>query len=137
MKRKRGAPLGNHNACKHGFYSSAFKASEQRLLAEMPAQDLSAEIELIRVTSLRFLQALDAAGKTTDLDTQLSALRVLNLSAHSIAALLRTQALTARARAAGVDLDALLYGAGPADQPETGGAPISPPLSPTEPSEIP
>ncbi len=134
---KRGAPVGNHNALKHGFYSVAFKASEQRLLAKLPAQDLSAEIELIRVTSLRFLQALDAAGRPTDFDTQLSALRVLNLSAHSIATLLRTQSLTARARAAAADLDAFIFGTAAADQPEGDPEPTSPRPGPTEPPEIP
>ncbi len=137
MPKKRGAPAGNHNAYKHGFYSAAFRATELRLLSEMPAQDLSAEIELIRVTSLRLLQALDAAGRPTDLATQLSALRAVNLSAHSIATLLRTQALTARARATAADLNTLIYGTAAADQPETGREPTSPPPSPTEPPDIP
>ena len=35
-KRKRGAPRGNRNALKHGFYSAAFKEQERRLLARLP-----------------------------------------------------------------------------------------------------
>jgi hypothetical protein len=105
MKGKRGAPLGNHNAYKHGFYSAGFKAAEKRLLSEVPTADLSAEIQLIRVTSLRFLQAMNAASQPLDFATQLSAPRALNLSAHSITSLLRVQVLNAAARdfAAGLD----------------------------------
>jgi hypothetical protein len=95
--RKRGGQSGNQNALKHGFYSSIFKASERRLLAEMPITDLSAEIELIRVTSKRFLEALSASKGELDFETHLSALRLVNLSAHSIASLLRAQSLTALA----------------------------------------
>ena len=108
MKRKRGAPAGNHNAYKHGFYSAGFKAAEMRLLAQVPAADLSAEIQLIRVTSLRFLQAINAATQPLDFATQLSALRALNLSAHSISSLLRAQVLNATARELAADLAAAL-----------------------------
>ena len=34
MPRKRGGQPGNQNARKHGFYSSAFLAREQKLLDE-------------------------------------------------------------------------------------------------------
>ena len=105
MQRKSGAPLGNHNAYKHGFYSAAFKAAEKRLLSEMPPEDLTAEIQLIRVTSLRFLEAINAAAQPLDFDTQLAALRALNLSARSITSLLRAQALHVAARELDADLD--------------------------------
>lgn len=98
MSRKRGAPLGNQNAIKHGFYSVGFKAAERRLLDELPQADLAAELELIRVTTLRFLQSLNAQSDDIDLRTQISALRAVNLSAHSVVSLLRTQAITAEGR---------------------------------------
>ncbi len=107
MKTKRGAPLGNHNAYKHGFYSAAFKAAEQRLLVEIPPADLTAEIQVIRVNSLRFLQAINAASQPLDFATQLSALRAPNLSAHSITSLLRAQVLNAAARDYAAELDGL------------------------------
>jgi hypothetical protein len=94
-KRKKGGQIGNHNATKHGYYSSIFKATERRLLDQLPLTDLSAEIELIRVTNKRFLQALSASKDDLDFETQLTALRAVNLSAHSIATLLRAHALTA------------------------------------------
>jgi hypothetical protein len=94
-QRKRGAQPCNRNAVKHGFYSAVFKAQERRLLVNVPITDLSAEIDLIRITNHRFLQALKASKGDLDLPTQLTALRAVNLSAHSIASLLRAHALTA------------------------------------------
>ena len=92
---RRGGQPGNHNAVKHGYYSSVFRQAERRLLEQVPLTDLSAEIELIRVTSKRFLQALAASKNDLDFETQLTALRAVNLSAQSIATLLRAHALTA------------------------------------------
>jgi hypothetical protein len=86
-----GAPRGNKNAYKHGFYSAAFKAEERRLLEQVPVTDLAAEIELVRVTSYRFVQALNALKQPLDIETQLAALRAVNLSAQSIVSLLRAQ----------------------------------------------
>ena len=95
LPRSRGGQPGNHNAVKHGFYSSVFKARERSMLLDLPLTDLSAEIDLIRITNRRFLQALKASKGDLDLQTQLTALRAVNLSAQSIATLLRAHALTA------------------------------------------
>jgi hypothetical protein len=49
IKHKRGAPRGNHNAVKHGFYSSELNRIERnkyRLAADM--QGISEEITLLR-----------------------------------------------------------------------------------------
>ncbi len=49
-RRNRGAPLGNQNARRHGFYSSALTTDEQRLLAEtVDFKGLLSEISLLRV----------------------------------------------------------------------------------------
>ena len=90
-KGKRGAPRGNKNALKHGFYSSAFTARERRLLQGLPAADFSAEIELIRVANLHLIQSLVASPHQVDIETQLSTLRAIALSTHSIASLVRLQ----------------------------------------------
>ena len=111
MKKKRGAQPGNINAFTHGFYSSVFKAKERLLLSQLPTTDLAGEIELIRVTNYRFLEALNATHGPLDFETQLSALRAVNLSAHSIATLLRAHALGAMARRE----DELYSGRGPFD----------------------
>ena len=96
MKNKhRGGQTGNHNALKHGFYSSAFKQHERRLLTQMPASDLIAEIDLIRIANYRFLEALNTLQTPLDVETQLAAVRAVNLSAQSITSLIRAQALTA------------------------------------------
>ncbi len=93
LPRKKGAQPGNNNAFKHGFYSTIFKEEERRILSEVPLTDLTAEIELIRVTIKRFLEALAASRAELDFETQLTALRAVNLSAQSIATLLRAQAV--------------------------------------------
>jgi hypothetical protein len=49
-KRKRGAPVGNHNALKHGFYSKDFKKNDRfdfDLASGMEGVD--AEIALLRL----------------------------------------------------------------------------------------
>ncbi len=92
-KRKRGAQPGNHNALKHGLYSSAFTQHERRLLTQLPNIDLAGEIELIRIANRRFLRALQDGDLPLDVDSQLAALRAVNLSAQSITSLLRAQAL--------------------------------------------
>jgi len=92
-KSPRGAPHGNRNALKHGFYSSVFKAHERRVLSQLPLTDLAGEIELIRVANYRFLEALNLSKAPLDVDTQLAALRAVNLSAQSITSLIRAQAL--------------------------------------------
>ncbi len=92
--RPRGAPRGNRNAWKHGFYSAAFKAHERRILTRLSPADLAAEIELIRVANRRFLEALNLHAEPLDVNTQLAAIRAVNLSAHCITTLIRAQALT-------------------------------------------
>ena len=90
--RRRGAQPGNQNARKHGFHSSLFKAHELKLLDDLPAADLTAEIELLRVTSARYLRSLQQVKGTDDYEANLTALRAVNLCAQSIAMLLRAQA---------------------------------------------
>ncbi len=96
MKTKaRGAPRGNRNAWKHGLYSSAFNARERRLLSRTFSYDLAGEIELIRIANYRLLQALETGRDQLDVQTQLTVLRAVNLSAQSITSLIRAQALSA------------------------------------------
>jgi hypothetical protein len=96
--RSRGGQPGNNNALKHGFYSTLFKDRERTLLEQMQPADLSAEIELIRVTSARFLESLAASKEPGDFEANLTALRLVNLSAQSIAMLLRVQTLSGSLR---------------------------------------
>jgi hypothetical protein len=97
-RKRRGGQPKNQNALKHGFYSTLFKDRERYLLEQMQPADLSAEIELIRVTSARFLESLAASRDPGDFEANLTALRLVNLSAQSIAMLLRVQALSGSLR---------------------------------------
>lgn len=93
-KRNRGGQPRNHNAYKHGFYSHLFRDRERRILDEVPPTDLSSEIELLHVTTSRFLEAMQASNRIMDYESNITALRLVNLSAQSIAALVRVQLLT-------------------------------------------
>lgn len=88
----RGAPAGNVNALKHGFYSKQFKAAELKdldLLLEAGSQaNLIDEIAMLRVTIRR---TLELAKGIDDVETAIKWLSVLGASATRIASLLRTQ----------------------------------------------
>jgi hypothetical protein len=97
-KKKRGGQPQNQNARKHGFYSAHFKHRETQLLETLDPADISAEIELIRVTCARFLRAWNASKATPEYEASLTALRAVNVSAQTIAMLLRAQSITAPPR---------------------------------------
>ncbi len=96
MGRKRGAPFGNQNAHKHGFYSAAFRQNEQRVLADSNPTDLADEISLVRVAIARCLEALESNSQERDIETELAILRTINLGALSINSLVRTGLMLAR-----------------------------------------
>jgi len=50
---KRGAPRGNQNALKHGFYARTFKPAERRELQAIRQLSLNAEIDMLRVVVRR------------------------------------------------------------------------------------
>jgi hypothetical protein len=96
MKRKRGAPPGNQNAFRHGFYSARFREAELLALNQSDALELADEIALIRVATARLLDSLDLHTEARDLQAELSIIRAFNLSAHSIRALIRTRIMLTR-----------------------------------------
>lgn len=82
-KRRLGAPPGNSNALKHGFYARHSRPSSAGL------QD---EINLLRVYIRRVVElSHDAAS----LPEAVSLLRVLSLAATSLTRLIRTQSYIA------------------------------------------
>ena len=91
MKRKRGAPRGNQNAYKHGFYSAVFRQHELENLDENSPQDLADEIGLMRVATSRLLARLEVDDSPRDLQTELSILRGICLGALSINSMVRTR----------------------------------------------
>ncbi len=60
--RRRGAPSGNQNARKHGFYSAALSAQEQEALLDAATiKDLQSEIALMRVKLMDLVSSLDTS----------------------------------------------------------------------------
>jgi len=96
MKRKRGAPRGNQNAFKHGFYSAQFRQYELENLDENSTPSLEDEIELLRVATSRLMASVEADGSARDLPTELSILRAICLGALSINSMVRTRMMLAR-----------------------------------------
>lgn len=89
-KRKRGAPPGNHNALKHGFYSRKFKHTDLAGLEEIKCLSLTEEITMMRVSIRR---VVEQAGAITDPLQSVEMLRALAGAASSLARLVRAQAL--------------------------------------------
>ncbi len=74
-KRKRGAPRGNQNALKHGYYSKTFRASEKRDLEKID-QTLISELNVLRVIGRRIMeqlrsQSIDSETLTAYINTML------------------------------------------------------------------
>jgi hypothetical protein len=92
--RRPGAPRGNTNAFKHGFYSSRFRASETAALLTLP-EGLSEEIALLRVCIRR---VFDLVGQTTSADEGIRLLSTLGRAISILDRLLRTQKDTFSAR---------------------------------------
>lgn len=89
-RRRRGAPPGNTNALKHGFYSRSFNQGDQQLLADIHFASLKDEITMLRVFIRR---VTDLAAGVASLSEALSLLRVLSLASSSLTRLMTTEAL--------------------------------------------
>jgi len=89
-KRRRGAPHGNKNALKHGFYSRQFKKADLVDLESADFIGLKDEITMLRVYIRR---VIDLGNDVNDLTQAISLLRVLCLASASLMRLLKTQYL--------------------------------------------
>ena len=90
----RGAPKGNTNALKHGFYSRQFHKTETDDLAaltEAGLSELASEIALLRVTISRALTQAGQAEHSSKPPDWISYLSAMGLAATRIATLLKTQ----------------------------------------------
>jgi len=90
--RRRGAPLGNSNNFKHGFYSRRLK---KRDLTGVEATDVSGlveEIALIRIFTRRLVEAFDPEA---DFYEHADLLRALCLASSAITRVIRAQCLIA------------------------------------------
>ena len=92
----RGAPPGNTNALKHGFYSHTFQDLETSDLAGLDPTGLVHEIQLLRVCIRRVSQQ---GKQVTNLPESMTLLTVISRATLSLAVLVRTQrAITAAVR---------------------------------------
>jgi hypothetical protein len=88
--KKRGAPYGNQNAYKHGFYARHFTPQEVTDFEEMEPLDVLNEIELVRVLMRRVVESLESA--TTHAEN-LDTLRAICQGNFTLSRLIRTQFL--------------------------------------------
>ena len=88
MSNPRGAPKGNLNALKHGFYSRLFHQIETNDLANDTSTSLEHEITLLRVMIRRTMELADGMD---DLKEATRVLDALGAAASRLANLLRAQ----------------------------------------------
>ncbi|MGE5123325.1 MAG: hypothetical protein ACM3H7_02320 [Acidobacteriaceae bacterium] len=86
MSSPRGAPKGNLNALKHGFYSRLFHASESSELATDQLTSLENEIKLLRIMIRRTMELADGID---DLREATRVLDALGAASTRLSALLR------------------------------------------------
>jgi hypothetical protein len=87
---RRGAPPGNLNALKHGFYSRGFRSMDINDLDSMLTVGLESEINMLRVSTRRLLELSQENG---DVDTGIKLLSVLGMTATRLANLMRSQSI--------------------------------------------
>jgi hypothetical protein len=89
-QRRRGAPPGNINALKHGFYTCRLKRVHLAGVESTDSIGLAEEIALIRVFTRRLIESIDLDGNPNDLA---EVLRILCLASSTISRGVRTQFL--------------------------------------------
>jgi hypothetical protein len=89
-KRRPGAPAGNLNALKHGFYTRRLKRAHLAGVESTDASGLVEEIALIRVFTRRLIESIDLDGDPSDIA---ETLRLLCLASSTISRIIRTQFL--------------------------------------------
>ena len=88
--RRRGAPEGNLNALKHGFYSRRFRNGELDDLLRQPPEALQDEIAMLRIINRR---VVDMAEEGKSADEILEFYNFIALTSMRLSTLLRTQKL--------------------------------------------
>jgi hypothetical protein len=88
--RRRGAPPGNLNNFKHGFYSRRIKKRDLSGLESTDVSGLVEELALIRIYTRRLVETFDPSS---DFYQHADLLRVLCLASSAITRIIRAQAL--------------------------------------------
>ena len=87
-KRRPGAPFGNTNALKHGYYASKLRLAAAEDVDGILVPGLNHEIGILR----DLIQSVASrSGEVQDFDGRLAIMRGLSLALVSLARLLRTQ----------------------------------------------
>jgi hypothetical protein len=89
VKRPRGAPAGNNNALKHGFYARRLPSSHLAGLESTDVDNLKDEITVLRIFIRR---VVDLGGEVEDLGVAVNLLRIISFATMGINRLVRTQA---------------------------------------------
>jgi hypothetical protein len=87
---RRGAPKGNFNALKHGFYTRRLKKHDLTGVESTDAKGLIEEIALIRVFTRRLIESI---GPDSDAYELADILRALCLASSTITRVVKTQYL--------------------------------------------
>ncbi len=90
IKKHRGAPKGNINALKHGFYTRRFHKRDLTGVESTDSTGLIEEIALIRVFTRRLLESIDPDSDAYEIA---EFLRALCLASSTITRLTKTQFL--------------------------------------------
>lgn len=85
---KRGAPRGNTNAVKHGYYSRLFKPLEANDLEAILRDGLEDEIAMLRVITRRVFELTD---NEENIENSIKTLSALGMAATRLARLLEAQ----------------------------------------------
>lgn len=89
-KKRPGAPKGNLNALKHGFYSRRFQGAELDQLKVLSEPGLTNEIEMLRLVIRRVIDRID---DVESLEQLLRYLSTISLATAQLSRLLKTQRL--------------------------------------------
>jgi hypothetical protein len=89
MTKKRGAPLGNKNARKHGYYAFAFSREELKRLSKVEGEYLD-EINLMRLLIGRTAASM-REQENMPFQEVLAAQRSITFGVHALNELIRNQ----------------------------------------------
>ncbi len=91
-RRRPGAPLGNTNALKHGFYTRRFHKRDLSGVESTNIKGLAEEIALIRIFTRRLVETCDPSADVYDLA---GILRAICLASATITRIIRIQSFIA------------------------------------------
>jgi 23S rRNA maturation-related 3'-5' exoribonuclease YhaM len=94
MSQKRGAPPGNKNALKHGFYAHAFTASEKSELSYDVNGQLTGEIKLLKTLINRTAEKVNHPdSEPMTFQENLSTLHIISMAISRLESLYRSNEL--------------------------------------------